>query len=92
VGAQVLLLQELQSEFRLTYIFFISHSLLVVAPVATRIAVMRAGQFEVGFAGQVLHAPVDAYTPEYFAPKILPLLWEQALPYKFRPIRLESAH
>ena len=45
VAAQVLrLLRELQQEFRLTYIF-ISHSLPVVAQVASRIAVMRAGQF-----------------------------------------------
>jgi len=49
VGAQVLLLlQELQREFGLTYIF-ISHSLPVVAQVATRVAVMRGGRFvEVG--------------------------------------------
>lgn len=40
MGAQVLLLQELQKEFALTYIF-ISHSLPVVAQVADRIAVMR---------------------------------------------------
>ncbi|HYL64637.1 MAG TPA: ABC transporter ATP-binding protein, partial [Candidatus Methylomirabilis sp.] len=41
VGAQVLLLlQELQSELGLTYIF-ISHSLPVVAQLATRVAVMR---------------------------------------------------
>jgi ABC-type glutathione transport system ATPase component len=68
VGAQVLLLlQELQSEFGLTYIF-ISHSLPVVAQVATRIAVMRAGKFvEVGSAEQVLHEPKDAYTRELLA-------------------------
>ena len=68
VGAQVLLLlQELQSEFGLTYIF-ISHSLPVVAQVATRIAVMRAGKFvEVGLAGQVLHQPAHAYTRELLA-------------------------
>jgi ABC-type glutathione transport system ATPase component len=54
VGAQVLLLQELQREFTLTYIF-ISHSLPVVAQIATRIAVMRAGRFvETGSAEQVL--------------------------------------
>ena len=42
VGAKVLLLlQDLQREFALTYIF-ISHSLPVVAQVATHIAVMRA--------------------------------------------------
>jgi ABC-type glutathione transport system ATPase component len=68
VGAQVLLLlQELQREFGLTYIF-ISHSLPVVAQVATRVAVMRAGRFvEVGGVEQVLHAPVDAYTKELLA-------------------------
>jgi peptide/nickel transport system ATP-binding protein len=65
VGAQVLLLlQELQQEFRLTYIF-ISHSLPVVAQIATRIAVMRAGQFvEVGAAEQVLRQPKHEYTRE----------------------------
>ena len=63
MGAQVLLLlQELQSEFGLTYIF-ISHSLPVVAQVATRIAVMRAGQsVEVGIAEQILHHPSYYYT------------------------------
>jgi oligopeptide transport system ATP-binding protein len=68
VGAQVLLLlQELQSELALTYIF-ISHSLPVVAQVATRIAVMRAGKFvEVGASQQVLHQPVHAYTRELLA-------------------------
>jgi ABC-type glutathione transport system ATPase component len=65
VGAQVLLLlQDLQREFALTYVF-ISHSLPVVAQVATRIAVMRAGQFlEVGGAEQVLRQPKNAYTRE----------------------------
>jgi ABC-type oligopeptide transport system ATPase subunit len=68
VGAQVLLLLlELQSEFGLTYIF-ISHSLPVVAQVATRIAVMRAGNFvEVGPAEQVLHQPAHPYTRELLA-------------------------
>lgn len=63
VGAQVLLLlQELQREFGLTYLL-ISHSLPLVAQVAGRIAVMRAGQFvEVGAAEQVLHQPKNAYT------------------------------
>ena len=68
VGAQVLLLlQELQREFGLTYIF-ISHSLPVVAQVATRVAVMRAGRFvEVGEVEQVLHEPAHAYTRELLA-------------------------
>ncbi len=74
VGAQVLLLlQELQREFGLTYIF-ISHSLPVVAQLATRIAVMRAGQFvELGAAEQILKQPAHSYTRELLAavPKLL---------------------
>jgi ABC-type glutathione transport system ATPase component len=65
VGAQVLLLlQDLQREFGLTYIF-ISHSLPVVAQVATRVAVMRAGRFvEVGGVERVLGQPEHEYTRE----------------------------
>jgi ABC-type glutathione transport system ATPase component len=68
VGAQVLLLlQELQREFGLTYVF-ISHSLPVVAQIATRIAVMRAGKFvEIGVAEQVLQRPSENYTRELLA-------------------------
>ena len=68
MGAQVLLLlQELQREFGLTYIF-ISHSLPVIAQVATRVAVMRAGKFvEMGNVEQVLQGPVDGYTKELLA-------------------------
>jgi len=65
VGAQVLLLlRELQEEFALTYVF-ISHSLPVVAQLATRIAVMHAGKFvELGEANQVLRQPAHEYTRE----------------------------
>lgn len=68
VGAQVLLLlQELQHEFGLTYIF-ISHSLPVVAQIATRIAVMRSGRIvELGAADQVLREPREGYTKELLA-------------------------
>jgi oligopeptide transport system ATP-binding protein len=68
IGAQVLLLlQELQAEFRLTYLF-ISHSLPVVAQIATRIAVMRAGKFvEVGAAEKVLTRPENPYTQQLLA-------------------------
>jgi ABC-type dipeptide/oligopeptide/nickel transport system ATPase component len=63
----LLLLQELQQEFGLTYIF-ISHSLPVVAQVATQVAVMRAGKFvEVGPVEQILHRPQHAYTRELLA-------------------------
>ena len=68
VGAQVLLLlRELQAELGLTYIF-ISHSLPVVAQLATRIAVMRAGRFvESGPAEMILTAPKTDYTLELLA-------------------------
>ena len=68
VGAQVLLLlRELQAELGLTYIF-ISHSLPVVAQLATRIAVMRGGNFvETGSADQVLRQPQHQYTQELLA-------------------------
>jgi peptide/nickel transport system ATP-binding protein len=68
VAAQVLLLlQELQRELQLTYLF-ISHSLPVVAQLASHIAVMRAGRLvECGPAGQVLKSPAQAYTRELLA-------------------------
>ena len=68
VGAQVLLLlEELQRELGLTYLF-ISHSLPVVSQIATRIAVMRVGRIvECGPAEKVLTAPANAYTKELLA-------------------------
>jgi oligopeptide transport system ATP-binding protein len=68
VGAQVLLLlQDLQREFGLTYVF-ISHSLPVVAQIATRIAVMCAGKLvEFGDADQVLRQPAQQYTKDLLA-------------------------
>src|SRR5574337_36416 len=58
VGAQILeLLERLQREFSLT-LLLISHSLPVVAQLATRVAVMQAGKFvEVGDAEQILTRP-----------------------------------
>ncbi|HVB98423.1 MAG TPA: ATP-binding cassette domain-containing protein [Candidatus Dormibacteraeota bacterium] len=63
IGAQILdLLARLQERFGLTYIF-ISHSLPVVARLATRIAVMRQGRWvEVGDAAEVLDHPRHDYT------------------------------
>jgi peptide/nickel transport system ATP-binding protein len=68
VGAQVLLLlQELQREFGLTYVF-ISHSLPVVAQIATRIAVMRAGKLvELAEAESLLRQPTQQYTRDLLA-------------------------
>ena len=75
VGAQVLLLlQDLQKEFGLTYLF-ISHSLPVVSQLASHIAVMRAGQMiEYGPANLILHEPTHAYTRDLLAavPEIPP--------------------
>jgi ABC-type microcin C transport system duplicated ATPase subunit YejF len=63
VGAQILeLLRGLQARFGLTYVL-ISHSLPVVAQLATNVAVMRAGRLvEIGTAQQVLHSPQHPYT------------------------------
>ena len=75
VGAQVLLLlEELQKEFALTYVL-ISHSLPVVRQLASHIAVMRRGQMiEYGPANLMLHEPTHAYTKELLAavPEIPP--------------------
>jgi ABC-type oligopeptide transport system ATPase subunit len=62
IGAQVL--RNSRREFALTCIF-ISHSLPVVAQLATRIAVMRAGQFvEIGPAEEILRQPNNPCTRE----------------------------
>ncbi len=68
VGAQILeLLQNLQHDFALTYLL-ISHSLPVVAQLATRIAVMQAGRIvETGPAAQILSAPKHPYTQSLIA-------------------------
>jgi oligopeptide transport system ATP-binding protein len=68
VGAQILeLLARLQREFSLTLIL-ISHSLPVVAQLATRVAVMQAGRFvEFGPVERVLRAPQHRYTQALLA-------------------------
>jgi ABC-type glutathione transport system ATPase component len=68
VGAQILeLLARLQSEFSLTLIL-ISHSLPVVAQLATTVAVMQAGQIvEQGQAAQILQTPTHPYTQALLA-------------------------
>jgi peptide/nickel transport system ATP-binding protein/oligopeptide transport system ATP-binding protein len=65
VGAQVLdLLSRLKHEFHLT-LLLISHSLPVVAQMADRVAVMRAGAFvEVGDIDAILRSPQHPYTRE----------------------------
>jgi oligopeptide transport system ATP-binding protein len=68
VGAQILeLLARLRQEFSLTMIL-ISHSLPVVAQLASRVAVMQGGRFvESGAAEQVLQAPQHPYTQALIA-------------------------
>jgi oligopeptide transport system ATP-binding protein len=68
VGAQILeLLDRLRREFSLTLVL-ISHSLPVVAQLATRVAVMQAGRFvEIGTADQVLGSPQHPYTQALLA-------------------------
>jgi oligopeptide transport system ATP-binding protein len=63
VQAQVInLMQDLQDEFRVTYIF-ISHDLSVVKHIARRIAVMYLGFImEIGPAEQIYNNPLNPYT------------------------------
>ena len=68
VGAQIVnLLQQLQREFGLTYLF-ISHSMPVVRYLATRIAVMYRGKIvEIGSTEQITSEPRDEYTRKLLA-------------------------
>ncbi len=68
VQAQVLdLLRNLQQQYGLAMLF-ISHDLAVVGQVASRVAVMRAGEVvESGSCAQVLSAPAHHYTRSLLA-------------------------
>ncbi|NJK40221.1 MAG: ABC transporter ATP-binding protein [Acaryochloridaceae cyanobacterium SU_2_1] len=68
VQAQVLnLLKELQSEFKLTYIF-ISHDLNIVKFMSDRIMVMNRGKLEeIGPAEEIYHSPQATYTKQLIA-------------------------
>ena len=68
VGAQIVnLLQKLQTEFGLTYLF-ISHSMPVVRYLSTRIAVMYRGKIvEAENSEEITNAPKDPYTQKLLA-------------------------
>ena len=68
VGAQIVnLLQQLQREFGLTYLF-ISHSMPIVRYLSTRIAVMYRGKIvELGSTDQIITAPQHEYTRKLLA-------------------------
>jgi oligopeptide transport system ATP-binding protein len=68
VGAQIVnLLQQLQRDFGLTYLF-VSHSMPVVRYLSTRIAVMYGGKIvEIGSTEQITEQPQHAYTRKLLA-------------------------
>jgi len=68
VGAQIVnLLQQLQRDFGLTYLF-ISHSMPVVRYLSTRVAVMYRGQIvEIGTTQQITAQPQHPYTRKLLA-------------------------
>jgi ABC-type oligopeptide transport system ATPase subunit len=68
VGAQIInLLQQLQRDFGLTYLF-ISHSMPVVRYLSNRIAVMYRGKIvEIGTTHQITAQPQHAYTRKLLA-------------------------
>ncbi len=68
VGAQIInLLQQLQRDFGLTYLF-ISHSMPVVRYLSNRIAVMYRGKIvEIGTTQQITAQPQHAYTRKLLA-------------------------
>jgi ABC-type glutathione transport system ATPase component len=68
VGAQIVnLLQQLQRDFQLTYLF-ISHSMPVVRYLCTRIAVMSRGKLvEIGDTEQITTRPAHPYTRSLLA-------------------------
>ena len=73
IRAQIVnLLDELQDEFGLTYLF-VAHDIGVVRHVSDRIAVMHEGKIvEEGTADQVCERPVDAYTKKLLAAVPIP--------------------
>jgi oligopeptide/dipeptide ABC transporter ATP-binding protein len=75
VQAQIInLLQELQREIGLTYVF-ISHDLNVVQHVSDRIGVMYLGKLvELGGAGEVFDHPLHPYTKALFGAIPLPVV------------------
>lgn len=68
VGAQIVnLLQSLQREYGLTYLF-ISHSMPIVRYLATRIAVMKRGKIvEIGSTAELTTRPRSEYTKSLLA-------------------------
>jgi peptide/nickel transport system ATP-binding protein len=78
VQAQILnLLQDLQQDFGLTYLF-VSHDLNVVSNISDRVAVMYAGRIvEVADTGQIYHSPRHPYSSALLGAVLTPKLHAQ---------------
>jgi len=79
VRAQVLnLLEELQDELKLTYLF-ISHDLSVVEHICDRVAIMYLGQMvELGMTEEIFNAPQHPYTQALLS--AIPIVGKKGMP------------
>lgn len=91
VQAQVIeLLKELQSEFKLTYIF-VSHDLSVVRHISTRVAVMYRGKIvETKDSSEIFSKPEHPYTQALLSAVPYPDPRRKLKPIQYKPMNTEN--